>query len=117
MKKQTCLNCGAKIHGRSDKKFCGIDCKNAYNYTKRQETKSVTKIIDQLLHKNHHILSTLIGTQRKRMKIDRLELEKMGFSFKYITGYYVNSQNKKYHYVYDFAWMEFSNQEIMIIKK
>ena len=35
----------------------------------------------------------------------------------YITHYYKNSQGKTYNYVYDFAWMEFSDNEILIVRK
>jgi len=30
------------------------------------------------------------------------------YFFCYMAGYYINSKNKMYHLVYDFAWMEFS---------
>jgi hypothetical protein len=58
-----------------------------------------------------------MGEKRKKMMIDRLELDKMGFNFTYITRIYLNKEGKTYHYVYDFAWMEFSKQEVLIIKK
>lgn len=57
-----------------------------------------------------------MGEKRNKMTIARLELAKMGFNFDYITGIYANRQGKAYHNVYDFAWMEFSTQEILIVR-
>jgi predicted nucleic acid-binding Zn ribbon protein len=33
----TCLQCGAKILGRSDKKFCNTECRNTHNNQLRSE--------------------------------------------------------------------------------
>lgn len=104
--------------GRSDKKFCSVKCKNDYNYRMRKATKSATAQIDAILHRNREILEQLMSSQtKKKLMIDRLELERWGFNFNYITGIYKNSQGKLYHYVYDYAWMAFSKQEVMIVKK
>ncbi|MCP4441648.1 MAG: hypothetical protein GY810_22310 [Aureispira sp.] len=110
-----CLNCSKQFFGRSDKKFCSVKCKNDYNYEQRKGTKDITKVIDEILHRNRIILATLMGTKRTQMKVSRLELNRMGFKFDFITGTYKNSKKKIYHYVYDYAWMEFSSQEIMIV--
>ena len=115
--KTTCKYCVKEFSGRSDKKFCSTTCKNKFNYKQRKETKDITKTIDNILHRNRIILKILVGERRKRMKIDRLELDRMGFNFNYITGVYKNSRNKTYHYIYDYAWMEFSTQEILVVRK
>jgi predicted nucleic acid-binding Zn ribbon protein len=115
--KKQCIQCGNEFRGRADKKYCSVDCKNIYNYNKRKETQSVTEQIDKILHRNREILSTVMGPKRKRIHIARLELERMGFNFNYITGYYINSAKKTYHYVYDFAWMEFSSQKVMLVRE
>jgi hypothetical protein len=39
------------------------------------------------------------------------------FRFKYHTHTYTNANNKTYHYIYDLAWMEFSDDEILILRK
>ena len=52
-----------------------------------------------------------------KVQYDRIVLERAGFQFNYHTSSYVNSRNKRYFYLYDYAWMEFSTREIMIIRK
>ncbi len=117
MQKLTCISCGKQFAGRTDKKYCSLACKNIYNYNRRQQTKSATQTIDAILHKNREILDVIMGPKRKKMYILKTELTQMGFQFPYMTGYYTNSKDKLYHYIYDFAWMEFTGEKLMIVKK
>lgn len=116
--KKKCLECKHEFQGRVDKKFCSVKCKNDYNYRLRKTTKSVTKQIDAILHRNREILEQVMASQKtQKLMLTKLELERWGFNFNYITGFYKNNQGKLYHYVYDYAWMEFSKQEVMIVRK
>jgi hypothetical protein len=58
-----------------------------------------------------------MGKNSQQKKVDRLELEKKKFRFNYFTRSYTNNRGKTYYYVYDFAWMDFSSQEVLIIRK
>ena len=120
MKKQ-CLNCKHEFQGRMDKKFCTTLCKSAYNNKLKRDSASITKVIDEILHKNHRILMELClvenQTKYNQWTFLRKDLAKKGFQFDYFTGSYLNKQGKVYQYVYNFAWMEFSTQEVMIVKK
>jgi hypothetical protein len=111
-----CLQCQKKLHGRSDKKFCSLTCKNAYNVAQRRSTKNEVKEIDGYLHRNREILATIMGDSKKEM-IDRKVLARAKFRWEYMTGIYKNKQGKWYHLVYDYAWMEFSDQMLLIIRK
>lgn len=113
---EKCLICKVPVKGRTDKKFCSITCKNSYHLRLRKANEAVTTKVDQLLHRNREILLESLGKEGKQKILSKIELEKRGFRFRYITGYYVNSQGKQYHYVYDFAWMEFSTQEVLIVR-
>ncbi len=117
MQKPVCLTCGKPFAGRIDKKYCSLYCKNTFNYGRRAKTKSATQTIDAILHKNRQILDTIMGPARKKLETTKTELTLMGFQFAYITGYYTNSRGKLYHYVYDFAWMEFTGEKILVVKK
>lgn len=114
---RACKHCGTKMKGRADKQFCNYTCKNAYNYEQKQQGNPAIKAIDKILHKNHDIMVQIFKDEkRKYFKMPKLILSKMGFDFSYHTGIYLNSKGKTYHYVYDYAWMEFSNQEIMVVR-
>jgi hypothetical protein len=114
--KNTCIHCQAQLIGRTDKKFCNIKCKNDYNNVKRKETDDITDEIDGYLHRNRIILATLMGNS-KREYFDKIVLTRAGFRFDYLTGIYLNKEGKTYHLVYDYAWMLFSTQQVMIVRK
>ncbi len=117
IEKMTCQHCSKKMVGRSDKRFCSIKCKNGYHRQIKLQSKSVVDEIDNILHRNHAIcLEVMKKEKTEKIKIPKLVLEKMGFSFHYYTGSYLNNQNKMYYYIYDFQWMEFSTQEVLLFK-
>jgi hypothetical protein len=111
-----CTECKIELKGRTDKKFCSVQCKNDYNNTIRKGTKKDTAIIDSYLHRNREILMTLLGDNNK-IQLDKLILSRAKFRFEYHTGHYLNKEGKTYWYVYDFAWMDFSDQKVLIIRK
>ena len=117
MTKRKCKICKTPLKGRQDKVFCSIDCKNYYHVNLRRVTKSATQTTDKILHRNRSILLEVMGKNSQQKKVDRKILDRKKFNYKYMTGYYVNSKNKTYHLVYDFAWMEFTDGEILIVRR
>ena len=112
--RRRCKICKAPLRGRSDKIFCSLACKNDYHVRLRRATAISVKEIDKILHRNRSILLEIMGKNAQQKKVNRLLLEKKKFRFNYFTRTYLNSRGKIYHYVYDFAWMEFSDREILI---
>jgi hypothetical protein len=112
-----CKICSKEIIGRSDKKFCSVRCKNYYHTNLRRVTSMAVKDIDKILHRNRSILLEIIGKHKTQIKVERIVLDKKKFNFKYHTHYNTNSAGKVYYFVYDLAWMSFSDDEILIIHK
>jgi hypothetical protein len=112
-----CKICKNEFSGRSNMIFCSVACKSTYHRKLRRVTKSATIDIDEILHRNRSILLEVLGKNGTQKKIKRLILVKKKFQFNYLTHFYINSQGKMYHHVYDFAWMEFSDDEILIVKR
>ena len=54
---KTCLECGEKIVGREDKKFCSDGCRNAYNNKINKDSTNFMRNINNKLRKNYRILS------------------------------------------------------------
>ena len=69
-----------------------------------------------MLHRNRSILYEIIGDVSLQKTIPRMVLEKKKFQFKYHTHTQINKHGKTYFYVYDLAWMSFSNNNVLIIK-
>ncbi|MFT6336813.1 MAG: hypothetical protein ACI86M_003406 [Saprospiraceae bacterium] len=106
--------CKREIKGRSDKVFCTVKCKSDYAYSLRSVTEIATASIDKILHRNRSILLEIVGKNKVQMKVVRDLLDDKKFNFSYITHYHINNQGKTVSYVYDFSWMIFSDQEILI---
>lgn len=72
----------------------------------------------QMLLRNRTILHELLDQRaEKKIKVKRAILHKMGYKFELYTGSYTNRQQKTYYYIFDYSWMAFSDQEILILKR
>ena len=112
-----CLICGDPVIGRKDKVFCSVSCKNKYHASRKSEIKPFSQPIDKILHRNWVILSEFYEIARKKkFFISKAELNKAGFHGKYFTTIHTNSRGKTYYYVYNYGWMEFSENEMMIVR-
>ena len=111
-----CRLCKQPFSGRADKIFCSATCKAQYHIKLNKVTLSASERIDNILHRNRSILLELMGKEGKQKKLDKKILDAKKFNWTYITHYHINSQNKTVHYVYDFSWMIFSDQEVLIKK-
>lgn len=117
IKKRFCKICKSTLRGRSDKVFCSATCKAYYHNKLKEVTHQATLRTDKILHRNRSILLEIMGKNASKKKVPKSVLEKKNFKFHYLTGFYENAQNKRYHLVYDFAWMDFKNGEILIVRK
>ena len=111
-----CKVCYKEIVGRRDKIFCSVKCKNYYHHELRKNNDKAVKEINKILNRNYGILFEIFGSNIRQITIDRTILENYKFNFTYHTHCRYNSKGKLYQYVYNFAWMEFSNDKIMILK-
>lgn len=110
-----CLECGEKIIGRSDKKFCSDACRNAYNNALNRDTKNSIRTTNNRLRKNHRILEAL--NSQDKTKVTKNTLLKHGFLFEYITGIYTTKTGSTYFYVYDQGYLPLENDFYLLVKK
>lgn len=109
-----CRLCKTPVSGRSDKIFCSPTCKANYHIKLNKVTVDAAERIDKILHRNRSILLEIMGKTGKQKKVTRAILDSKKFHFGYITHYHINVQNKMVHYIYDFSWIVFSDQEVLI---
>jgi predicted nucleic acid-binding Zn ribbon protein len=115
-KERKCLACSATVIGRNNKVFCSIKCKNFYHKKLRYKSVKAAIRINEYLKRNHGILLEALGKNRIQKKVYRNALEDKRFSFKYHTHTHISAKGKVTHYVYDLGWMEFSGDEILIVR-
>ena len=109
-----CKLCKEPFTGKETKIFCSDICKADYHFKLNRVTNEATRDIDKILHRNRSTLLEIMGKNSTQKKVDRSLLDKKKFNWHYITSFHINSQNKMVHYVYDFSWMIFSDQEVLI---
>ena len=82
-----CLECGDVLpYGRSDMKFCCVNCKSRYHYVNKGHLKSLRLKTIGALDRNHEILSSLLEKGVTSMNIP--DLAQMGYRFDCVTSYH-----------------------------
>ena len=87
-----CPECGEKIIGRVDKKFCSDYCRNSYNNKINKDSKNLIRNINNRLRKNH-------------------------FDFDNFTSIYTTKKGTIYYFVYDLGYLPLDNNLYMIVKR
>jgi hypothetical protein len=117
MEKRKCKLCKSPFTGRIDKIFCSPVCKATYHRKLLAATLKATFSTDKILHRNRSILFEVLVENLHQKKVNRNFLTKKNFRFEYMTGFYENSQGKRYPLVYDFAWMKFKTGDILVVRR
>ena len=99
-----CLDCGDKIRGRSDKKFCSDQCRNNYNNRLNRDTNNFVRNVHGLLRKNRRILADLYSEGRHRVHRDALFA--LGYNFSFFTHVIETSDSLKYHFCFEYGFRE-----------
>ena len=116
-RQRLCKLCKKPYFGRSDKIFCSVKCKSIYHKKLNEVTNAATKDIDKILHRNRSILLEIMGKNSTQKKILKIALDKKKFNYTYITSFHINKHGKTVYHVYDFSWMIFSDEEVLIRRK
>lgn len=103
--KKVCPYCEVEFEAkRINQKFCRNKCKYTFNNRKRKE-KSLEKHLQQeILDRNHNVLSILYQSSKGLgRRVSKEELVKRGFSFVFFTHYGKTENGKHIMNVYNFS--------------
>lgn len=112
---KTCLECGDKIVGREDKKFCSDGCRNAYNNKINKDSTNFMRNVNNKLRKNYRILSDL-NTDGKG-KTTKSKLLSKGFDFEFFTNILQTKTGNTYYFIYDQGYRVLEDDYYMLVKK
>jgi predicted nucleic acid-binding Zn ribbon protein len=112
---KSCLECGDKIIGREDKKFCSDSCRNSYNNKQNKDANNYMRNINNKLRKNYRILAEL--NIDGKSKTTRAKLFSKGFDFDFFTSILHTKSGNTYHFVYEQGYMVLENDYYMLVKK
>ena len=112
---KSCLECGDKIVGREDKKFCSDGCRNAYNNKINKDSTNFMRNVNNKLRKNYRILSAL--NVDGKSKTTRTRLLSKGFDFEFFTNLLQTKTGNTYYFVYDQGYRILEDDYFMLVKK
>ena len=112
---KSCLECGEKIIGRADKKFCCDQCRVAYNNRLKSDDTNYMRNVNNALRKNRRVMLEL-NPDGKR-KITRDKLSQMGFNFNYHTDIYRTKEGGIYYYCYEQGYLVIDANTLLLVKK
>lgn len=111
---KTCLECGEKIVGRADKKFCSDLCRNAYNNKLNSDSNNLVRNINNALRKNRRILEE--ACKDDKAKISKTALTREGFDFTYFTSLRTTQKGSTYYFVYEYGYLALENDFFLVVK-
>ena len=110
-----CLECGTKLRGRKDQKFCSDYCRNAFNNRKNEDVNNYMRRINNILRKNRRILDKLNPAGKKT--VDAIALAEEGFNFHYYTNTYTTQKGVVYYYCYDRGYLKTDEGNYFLVHK
>lgn len=110
-----CLECGEKIAGRQDKKFCSDSCRSAYNNKINKDSNNYMRNVNNKLRKNYRILIEL--NTGGKSKTTKNKLLSKGFDFDFFTNILQTKTGNTYCFVYDQGYLILENDYYMLVKK
>ena len=115
MRVKQCPECGDKIVGRPDKKFCSVSCRNTFNNRINKDQKNLIRNVNNRLRKNWRILEQL--NPQQKTKKPRTQLVALGFDFRYFTSIYNTKSGNTYFFVYNQGYLALENDFFALVKR
>lgn len=102
---KTCMYCQKVLEGRSDKKYCDVHCKSAYQYqqAKASEPKFYNKV-DNQLKLNRKILKYFNKAGKSVIRAEILKKE--GFDSNFFTHFWKNHKDDVYFFAYEYGFLK-----------
>ena len=100
-----CLYCNQELEGRTDKKYCNLHCKSAFQYKKQKEQpQRFYNKVDNQLRLNRKLLKEYnkAGKSVIRTKI----LIDLGFDSNFFTHFWKNKKGEVYLFVYEYGFLK-----------
>lgn len=115
-KSQGCPECGEKITGRSDKRFCSDACRSAFNNRRQSKSNALIRSINRILQKNRTIMISL-NPSAEKLIVSKDQLISKGFSFSYYTHTLTSKNGHKYYFCYDIGYLALKEQDKYLLVK
>jgi predicted nucleic acid-binding Zn ribbon protein len=112
---KVCLECGTKIIGRADKKFCSDQCRVSFNNKVNRDETAYMNNVTNILRKNRRILLELNPSGKARVNRDKMN--EKGFDFTYFTSQYKTKEGAIYNFCYEHGYLALENNWYLLVVK
>lgn len=112
---RACPECGDKIIGRADKKFCSDSCRNSHNNNQNKDSRNIMRNTNNVLRKNYRILERLNPEDKTRTT--KSKLNAAGFDFNLFTSIYTTKAGTVYYFVYDQGYLPLEGDFYALVKR
>lgn len=112
---KTCVHCGDKVIGRSDKKFCSDYCRSAHNNKMNGSESKYMRQVNTVLKRNRKILLSL--NPNGKAKIRKTDMLNAGFNFKFFTNVYKTKNGKIYFFCYDQGYFKIDEDYYALVER
>jgi hypothetical protein len=109
-----CRECGEKLHGRADQKYCNDQCRNTYHNRLNGTDNTQMMQIMRILRKNRKILKKLATEEVSYT--NKTELLNRGFDFGYLTHMSYGPDEVMCYFCFDFAYKPLENDYFAVFK-
>jgi predicted nucleic acid-binding Zn ribbon protein len=109
-----CPECGDKILGRVDKRFCSDQCRNTYNNRLNSDASSTVRNINNILRKNRRVLQELNKQSGKTM-VSKDTLLSNGFNLAYHTHSYTTKKGAVYVFCYEQGYLFLEDKNLYLL--
>ena len=107
-----CLDCGKKLSGRLDKKFCDDYCRGHYNNELNKNKNTALKEINSILKKNAAILQKL--EEKGVTTLTQQMLVVAGFDFNFFTHQLSGQAGEVYNCCYNYGYCFVTENELVL---
>ena len=110
---KTCQECGDRIAGRADKKFCSDHCRVAFHNRLNSDATNYVRNVNNILRKNRRILAEL--NTKGKVKVAVRKLIDRGFEFGYFTSVADTADGATCRYCYDQGYQPIEEDVCLLI--
>ena len=112
-----CLQCGEKILGRMDKRFCSDGCRNIFHYNANSAPINYVRNVVNALKKNRRVLADLNTGPEGKTKVHREKLLERGYNFIYHTNTHRTKMGNMYVFCFEQGYLEISENWYMLVRR
>lgn len=110
-----CLDCGQKLTGRCDKKYCSDHCRNSHHNKRSRRINNLIRRINRRLSCNRRILYELNPLGRHTVSREMLECK--GFDFGLFTEISNAEPDHAIYFCYDQGYSFISPHQVLLVDR